>query len=121
MKVKIVSVHGQGDYEREFVLLRVVEDCDIGRYQLSDSTYTANGKVSNKVRHVYWFPDKDVAEGDMISLWTKPGKDQSTRMDSGAPLHRFYWGLRTAVWNDDGDVAVLQHVASWQFFAAKNA
>lgn len=41
MNVQILAVHGQGDYQTEYVTLRVLDDCDLGKYQLCDSTYTA--------------------------------------------------------------------------------
>lgn len=99
--------------------MKVKEDCDIGRYQLCDSTYTADGAVSNKLRHTCWFPDKEVKKRDLISVWTKDGTNVTKKNASGTPVHRFYWGLAKAIWNNDGDCAVLQHVATWQLFKAK--
>lgn len=120
MKVKIISLHNRGDFDKEYVLFRVLEDCDIGRYVLADSTYTSDGKVSNKLRHFYWFPDRAVKEGDLIALWTKSGESVITKNDSGTPVHRFFWELKTAIWNDDGDCAVLLEVNTWEFFSTKN-
>lgn len=119
MKAKIISVHNQGDFDKEYVLIEITEDCDIGRYIVSDSTYTDDGKVSNKLRHIYWFPDKSVEKGDLVSLWTKSGTNTTTKSDSGAPIHRFFWNLKTAIWNNDGDCAVLLELNSWQFFKAQ--
>jgi hypothetical protein len=119
MKLQIISVHNHGDFKKEYVLLKVLEDCDVGNYVLADSTYTADGKVSNKVRHTFWFPDKEVKKGDLLSVWTGTGTNTSTKTDSGSPIHRFYWNLKTAVWNDDGDCAVLLELNTWQFFKTK--
>jgi len=118
MNVEIISIHNHGDFDNEYVLLRALEGCDIGRYVLADSTYTSDGKVSNKLRHIYWFPDQAVKKGDLISLWTKSGKSTITESNSGTPIHRFFWGLQTAVWNDDGDCAALLEINTWQFFRA---
>lgn len=60
MKVKIISMHDHDNYENEYVLIEVLKDCDIGEHMLADSTYKIIGKISNRVRHTYWFPDKDV-------------------------------------------------------------
>lgn len=119
MKVEIISVHNQGNYEEEYVLMRVLKDCDIGHYILADSTYTSEDKVSNKLRHTYWIPDKQVKEDDLISVWTKSGKNTTTTNASGETIHRFFWGLKTAVWNNKGDCAVLFEVNAWQFFTVK--
>ena len=118
MKLKIIEVQGIGDYDKELVLLQAEDDCDVGRYLLADSTYTANGKVSNEVRHTFWFPDKEIKKGEYVAVWTKPGKSAEVTFRE-RPLHRFFWGLSKAVWNDDGDCAVLMHVPSWQFFKVK--
>lgn len=119
MKVKIVSVHNHGDSANEYVLLRVEEDCDIGKYVVADSTYTPSGSVSNKLRHMYWFPDKSVKKGEFISLRTGAGDNTTVTNDKGIIFHRFYWGLKTAIWNDTGDCAVLLDLNTWQFFKAK--
>lgn len=119
MKLEIISVHNHGNHKEEYVLLKAHDDCDIGRYQLCDSTYTADGRVSNKLRHTYWFPDKDIKKGDLVSVWTKDGTNTTDKNSSGTLIHRFYWGLSKPVWNDNGDCAVLQYVSTWQFFAAK--
>ncbi|HHG9580228.1 TPA: hypothetical protein ACPY17_004825 [Citrobacter freundii] len=121
MKVKILSVHNHGDEKEEYVMLKVLEDCDIGDYMIADSTYTGDGRISNKIRHTYWFPDKKVAKGDLVSLWTKKGTNLERKTDSGTLVHRFYWGLNQPVWNDDGDCAVLYLISDWSHFRAKPA
>lgn len=119
MKLKIISVHNHGDFDKEYVMLKANEDCDVGRFVLADSTYTADGKVSNKVRHTYWFPDKNIKKDELVSLWTGPGNNTTAKTNDGTTVHRFYWGLKTAVWNDGGDCAVLLDIQDWQFFKAR--
>ena len=119
MKIKIVAVHNQGDFSKEYVLLQATEDCDIGRFALADSTYTDANHVSNKLRHFYWFEDKMIKKGEYVSLWTGNGSKTVSKTDSGVPIHRFYWGLSKGVWNDTGDCAVLLELSTWQLFRAK--
>lgn len=119
MNVKIISVQGRGDYSSEYVLMRVLDDCDIGSYQVSDTTYTGANVVSNKLRHVYWFPDKRVSKGDLVSLRTGSGEQKTFVNTNGETVHRFYWGLKSPVWNDDGDAAILQYIGAWQHFPMK--
>jgi hypothetical protein len=116
MKIKVISVNNHGDHTKEYVLFKVQEDCDTGRFVLADSTYNSDGTISNKVRHTYWFPNHKVKKGDLISVWTKSGTTTTTKTDSGTPIHRFYWSLNTSVWNDDGDCAVLLQIDTWQLF-----
>lgn len=119
MKLEILSVHNQGNYEKEHVFLKATEDCDVGRYVLADTSYTSAGRVSNKLRHVFWFPDKNVKRGEYVSVWTGSGQDTMTKTDPGAPVHRFYWGLKSSVWNDTGDCAALLELNTWQFKGTK--
>jgi hypothetical protein len=115
----IVSIHNHGKAGSEFVLLRANEDFNVEWLILSDSTYTDADHMSNKLRHIFWFPSKNVKKGDYISVHTGKGTNVTTKMDSGTPLHRFYWGLGTPVWNNSGDCAVLFQVNAWRSRQAK--
>lgn len=110
MKLKILSVHGQGDFEKEHVLLEVLQDCDLGSFILADTTYSPDGKPSNKVRHTFWFPTKKLKAKSLVSVWTKKGKHTEGETTDKKPVHRYFWGLETAVWNDEGDQAVVLEV-----------
>ncbi|WP_262108037.1 hypothetical protein [Arthrobacter sp. Marseille-P9274] len=46
MDVHISNISGHGDAEKEYVYIKVDNDCDIGHYLLGDTTYTAEGSVS---------------------------------------------------------------------------
>lgn len=119
MKIDIKSVSGHGDYDKEFVTLNVNVDCDAAIHVLTDTTYTSDGKVSSLLRHMYWLPDKQVKKGDFIYVYTKTGTNNSFANKAGTTTHAFYWGLKTAVWNDAKDCAVLFEIASWQHKATK--
>ncbi|HMQ29142.1 MAG TPA: lamin tail domain-containing protein [Chloroflexaceae bacterium] len=49
-------------------------------------------------RHTYTFPAFTLAPGTEVQVWTKAGDDDAANL---------YWGQRAAVWNNDGDTAVL--------------
>lgn len=119
MDLKITSVHNHGKCNEEYVLLKATADCDVGYFMLADTTYTKKDSVSNKLRHTFWFPNKKIKKGDLVSVWTRTGEDTTTKTDSGTPVHRFYWGLKTSVWNDNGDCAVLLEIETWQLFKAQ--
>lgn len=119
MKIDIQSVQGHGDFDKEYVTLKVQEDCDAGRFLLADTTYTKDGKVSALLRHIFWIPDQQVKRGDFIRIHTKPGKISSVANQAGTTTYHFYWGLKTAVWNDQADCAVLYEIGSWQQKSAK--
>lgn len=114
MKLKILSIHEQGNANKEYVLLEVVEDCNLDYYGLADTTYTSNDKISNKLRHFYWFPATNVKKGEWAVLQTGTGKNDQYTAASGKKVHRFFWGLGSAVWNNDGDAAVLFEMRTWK-------
>jgi large subunit ribosomal protein L20 len=64
------------------------EALDLSGWTLSD----------NKDRHVYTFPAFSLAAGAEVQLWTKAGDDDEANL---------YWGQRAAVWNNEGDTALL--------------
>lgn len=114
MKLKILSIHEQGDASKEYVLIEVIDDCDLDYYAIADTTYTSDGKISNKLRHFYWFPSTDVKKGERVVLRTGSGKNDQYTTDSGKKVYRFFWGLGSAVWNNDGDAAVLFEIKTWK-------
>lgn len=111
MKLKIVSVKGQGDAKAEYLMLQALEDCNLSSYAVVDNTYDSTGAPSNKLRHTYFFPSTQVKKGDYISLHTKAGKNAKAETTNGNPLYRFYWGLATSVWNDTGDTVHLLEIS----------
>jgi len=114
MKMKIRSIHGHGKADEEYVVLDVIEDCNASYYMVSDTTYTADGKISNKTRHNFWFNPKELSAGDVVYLYTKVGKNASSERPNGTKTHKFYWGLKVPVWNDDGDGAILFEIKTWK-------
>lgn len=114
LKLKILAIHEQGDAPKEYVLLEATSDCDLDYYGLADTTYTSDGKISNRLRHFYWFPKTEVKKGERIVLRTGTGTNDSYTSSSGIKVHRFYWGLKTSIWNDDGDAAVLFNISTWK-------
>lgn len=115
MDLKIISIHNHGSIDKERVWMKVIRDCNLNNYAVSDTTYDEEGYVSNKLKHFFWFPSLSVEAGDYVSLRTGVGKHKTLVNDDGNTVHRFYWGLRVPVWNNDGDVAALFHLGEWVF------
>ena len=106
MELQILYVKDAGDKSKERIILQAKTDCDIGTYILFDTTY--DGKyISNKLRHSFWFPDKEVKSGDKIIIYTKRGEEKIKENCNGNNSYFFYWGLDTTIWNKDEDCAGL--------------
>jgi hypothetical protein len=114
MKLRILSIHEQGKADKEYVWMEVLEDCDLSRYSLADTTYTSTDAISNKLRHFFWFPPKPVKKGQRVLLQTKSGTNDQYTTNDGKTVHRFFWGLKSPVWNNDGDAAVLFEINNWR-------
>ncbi|WP_460952589.1 hypothetical protein AB6N16_08050 [Pseudomonas marginalis] len=112
MKLKIDFVHGHGNASEERVVLTVLEDCDIDNYMICDATYKSDGTLSNKSRHSKWFPSKNVKKGARISLHTRVGEDHDAD-HKGVTWHHIYWNIKSPIWNDTGDAAVLLELSKW--------
>lgn len=119
MDITIEHIHNKGNYNEEYVSLKVEANCDAGQYILADTTYTADGSVSAKLRHVFWLPDKKVVAGDYIWVHTKSGMPSENSNRANTKTHHVYWGLNTSVWNDDGDCAALFHYDKWMTKSVK--
>lgn len=119
MTLKVVSIHGQGNATQEYVLLQASTDLSLEYYLLADTTYSSATTVSNKVRHTYWFPLKAVKAGELVVVCTGLGTDDSYLNSAGTKVHRFFWNLKTPVWNNTGDAAILFSLNTWATTKAK--
>jgi len=116
MKAKIRSI-ADINTDNERIILDIIGDTDIGEYVIFDTTYhSSTNQVSNKMKHSFWFPDQKVKIGDVVVLYTKSGKQSSTKNANGAISYFFFWGLNSKIWNNLGDCAILLHVDEWTFF-----
>jgi len=117
MMLRIVKVKDAGVLKKERVILEVTRDTDVGRYLLCDTTFDEKGKISNLLRHTFWFPDKLVKKGDYVAVYSAVGEDTEFQNTGKSTTHVFYWGLDVTVWNKSGDGAILFRAGDWE---AKN-
>lgn len=113
MKLSISFVKSHGILKDERIVLKVLEDVDVGDYMLADTTYIAEGEISNELRHTFWIPNKEVEKGDLVVIYTKSGNDSTKLNKLGAKTHFFYWGLGRTIWNQDEDSAALFLIGNW--------
>lgn len=114
MNVEIRYIKNPGELENERLVLKVLKDCDIGRFLTFDTTYTEDGNVSNLVRHPYWFPDKYVKAGDFVVVYTKSGRQSEKTNNNRSTSHFFYRGLEKTIWNRRRDCAVVLEISDWK-------
>lgn len=114
MKLEITQVLGFGSQDTERVMMRVLADCNLHYYILTDTTYTDDTHISNKLRHMHWFHNKEVKQGDEVVLYTKKGTESAIGLTNGKTRYTLYWGLDGSVWNNTGDGALLFEITTWK-------
>lgn len=114
MKIQIKYVKDAGNIDKERVVLKVLDNnVNIGNYIVCDTTYISENEISNKLRHIFWFPDHEVKKGDLIVIYTKTGIEKTMDNKSGNITHFFYWELDRTVWNIDEDAVTLISIKDW--------
>ena len=113
MKLLIKFVKNHGDLAKERIILKALENVDIGSYMIADTTYIDEEQVSNKLRHTFWLPDVKVHKDDLIVIYTKVGNESIQKNKSGSKTYFFYWDLDRTIWNQDEDAAAIFLVKSW--------
>jgi len=114
MKLKIKSIHSAGDLSKERLVLEATEDLDVGSHVIfaarrgSAPHRTLQGGL---VPFCYWLPDKKVAKGDLVVVYTKSGSTSSKQNESNTSYF-FYWDLKAPVWVEDRYVVILE-IGNW--------
>lgn len=120
MQVRIKRID-RGNLETEKVVIEVLDDCNMGRFLLFDTTYDEKGIESDRNRHMYLFSDLRVQKDDFVVLYTRKFRTSdlpSFQNKRGTTTYNLYWNLDTTVWNNQGDSAYLVHYDAW---ASKDA
>jgi hypothetical protein len=130
MNLKIVGLFDHGK-PNERLTLDVLEDTNLKNYLLLDDTFSNDGKLSNKERHPFWFPDWEVEKGDVVNLYTHKGENHINLMKLNGKhiirfgkqpnVHLIYWNLKSGVWNKDGDEAFLIQLKTFDKIVVKVA
>jgi hypothetical protein len=108
MAFDIIKIQNSSELGEEYILLEATaEQNSLDGYAIVDKTFAQSGNLSNKFRHIYRFPAKQIPKGELVSLRTGKGKDEVVKNEHGKIVHRFYWNANECVWNDSGDEVIL--------------
>lgn len=113
MNLKLKSISDRGNSQKERVVIRVLEDTNIGFY-LVLCTGFSDGSVNTGITETFWFPDIDVRSGDLLVLYSKPGTTSEKQLESGGKAHFFYWGNTQPLWNSNSRGVVLLRGNDWE-------
>lgn len=117
MQVRITRID-RGSLDQEKVVIEALEDCNLGRYILFDTTYDENGIISNKHRHLFVFSNLDILKDDFVVLYTRQKREgdfDHFRNKRGSTTYNIFWDLGEQIWNNAGDKAYLVHYDAWEY------
>lgn len=95
--------------DKERIELRAIGDDNTINYILLDTRKDGSNESGNKCKNAFWFPSQPFKKGDIIRVFTKPGKTSSISINA-KKRYTFYWGMKGGVWEDNGDNAKLLRI-----------
>lgn len=115
MKIIFDSIKDAGSLEKERVIFKVIEATNIGSYIAAESVQVTDSTFSSKIQNIFWFPDQDMKEGDLVVLYTKNGIKANTINSDNSTTYFFYWGLNRPHTALEKSIVVLFE-ATWKTF-----
>jgi hypothetical protein len=113
MKLKLKSIAGKGNLDTERLVIKVLNDADVGDYIVMRTKFNDN-ETTTHVINTFWFPYKTVAAGDVVVIYSKRGDQKEKTMKDGSKAHFFYWGRAEVQWTASDIGAVLLFAATWE-------
>ena len=114
MKLEIVRISDAGDAQRERVVLRAREDCDIGKFALVRAISDESGPFAGSLSHGYWFPDVKVSANDLVVLYSRSGNEKIKKHDSGRTTYFYYQEAEAPLYSKGNHAPVLFSVPEFQ-------
>ncbi|ENQ1533179.1 TPA: hypothetical protein ACN359_004533 [Vibrio parahaemolyticus] len=112
MELKLKSIADKGNFEKERLLIEATVSCDLGEFLLL-RTGLSDGVVTTEVKNTLWFPDVELRKGDSVVVYTKSGRNNVKKIESGNNVYFQYWGLDEPIWNNDNTAPVLMNAPEW--------
>ena len=119
MRLKIIGIRDAGKLQDERVVFNVEGDGNVGRYVVMISHVTDEKRISAKVMDPYWFPDKEVKNGDLIVLYTKAGQYNCVQNKDMSRSHFFYQGLIAPLHANSDSCVVLMDSVPWSYSSTR--
>lgn len=110
MELEILDILDCKDYEHERIVLQVTDNCNCWPFMLFKSQSGSNGTKS-----AFIFPNLEVQKGDMITIYSKKGKDYKIRLTNGYKNHCLFWGEDNSVWTDSRNAAMLVKIEEYNY------
>ena len=113
MNIAIDYIKNPGDLDKERIVFAVKNDEQLGKYLIAESVLTEDARFSARIKNVFWFPDQELKQGDVVVLYTKSGSNNTIKNEDGSTTYFYYWGLSEPHLNDNKPCVVLFE-ATWE-------
>lgn len=113
MKFKIDGLKEPGNLEKERVVIKILEDGNVGELMVATTTQQNEDRVSSKIKNPYWIPDQDVIKGDLVIIYTKDGQKSSRKNDGGSSSYFFYIGMDRPLYAEINKTVVVFDISNW--------
>lgn len=119
MILKILSIKDAGNIDKERTVLSVQHSGDIGDCLIAVSRKRDENSISAKLEHVFWLPNQNVNENDLVVIYTKSGKRNQLNNNDGSTTYFFYWGQSECIAKDD--YAIILFDTQWNYKLINNS
>lgn len=119
MKIIFDSIKDPGVLDKERVIFKVIESVNIGHYIAAESVSITNETFSSKIQNIFWFPDQEMKEGDLVVLYSKKGTKADTINADSSTTYFYYWGLTRPHTDVEKAIIVLLET-SWKIYEVPN-
>lgn len=113
MNIAIDYIKDPGNLDKERIVFAVKNDEQLGKYLIAESVLLDKSRFSAKIKNIFWFPDQELKQGDVVVLYTKSGNNNTSKNEDGSTIYFYYWGLSEPHLNDKEPCVVLFE-ASWE-------
>ena len=110
-EIKIVNT---GDIKNERVVLKALEDFDIGYYIIARSSLLSENKISDSIDNVFWLPAQIIKKDDLVVLYTRKGSNSNRQNDNGSKTYFYYLNLENPIYEKPIDCAILLELNNWK-------
>lgn len=112
--LEITQVINGSTPNEEKVWLKAKDAINTKGFALIDRTFDQNEKISNEFRHIFVFPEYELAKDQIVVVRTGKGTNGFRKFsDVDENYLALFWGAEECVWNDKGgDTATLINFVS---------
>jgi hypothetical protein len=114
MSVEIVGIEDAGDIMKERLVLKTTSRDQLGKYAVFRCEADDDGlPYSGNIPRTFWFPNRILAEGDLVILYSRKGRDSRKKNADGKTSLFYYWELEESIWTE-GTLPVLVGTPDWE-------